>query len=325
MAQELPFEPFAFIKDPHKQTILGSYFNFIMEPSSEQRLVALPDGDRISLEITTPQGWKPTDPTVFFVHGLCGSHKSPCLVRMARRLEPLGIRVIRFNMRGCGSGRGLAKRCYHSGRTEDVFECLKVVKKEHPDSPITLVGFSLGGNIVLKLMGELSSLAKFFVKSTVAVSPPVELYSSIQMLGEPCNAIYEKYFYRVLRADVHYRHNKKFKDLPRMNLPRNLKLYEFDQIYTAPICGFSSAIDYYQKCSSAHLVGDIAVPCHILFSEDDPIICSASLDRYHLPKNVLVFKTKQGGHMGYLGTSSDRKGVYWLDSLLADWIIDFNR
>lgn len=322
MSQELPFDPFPFIDDPHKQTIISSVFNFLFEPASDQKLVALPDGDKISLEITTPREWKPTDLTVFLVHGLCGSHKSPNLVRMARRLEPMNVRTVRYNMRGCGSGRGLSKHIYHSGRSDDIFECLKAVKKEHPQSSIVLIGFSLGANIVLKLVGELNSLGSTFLKGVIAVSPPVELYSSVQMLGDPANAIYEKYFYRLLRADVHYRH-KKFKDLPPVNLPKNLKLYEFDQLYTAPVCGFKSAIDYYNKCSASHVVGDITIPCKILLAEDDPIISPASLDKYTLPSNVNIFKTKKGGHMGYLGTSEGRKGFYWLDSLLVDWILSF--
>jgi hypothetical protein len=319
VSQELPFDPYPFIDDPHKQTIISSMFNFLFEPSSNQKLVRLPDGDRISLEITTPKDWKPTDQTVVFVHGLCGSHKSPNLVRMAKRLEPIGVRTVRYNMRGCGSGRGLARQTYHCGRSEDVFECLKALKKEHPESPITLVGFSLGGNVVLKLVGELGSLAYPFLEKVIAVSPPVELYSSILMLGDPVNSIYEKYFYRLLRADVHFRH-KLFRDLPRVRLPRSLKIYEFDQIYTAPMSGFSNAFDYYNKCSAAHVVGDIAIPCNILLSQDDPIIAPNSLARYKLPSNVSVFTTKKGGHMGYLGKSEGNNGFYWLDNLLIDWI-----
>jgi len=321
VSQELPFDPLPFIDDPHRQTIISSFFSVWREPKSVQKLVPLSDGDKISLEITTPIDWNPAGLTVLFIHGLCGSHKSPNLVRMAKRLEPLHVRTVRYNMRGCGSGKGYAKKIYHSGRTEDVLECLKVLKKEHPDSPIVLVGFSLGGNIVLKLVGELGVLAHPFLQRVIAISPPVELYSSVQMLGEPVNAIYERYFYKLLRNDVHYLH-KTFKDLPKVSLPRSLKLYEFDQIYTAPMCGFKNAMDYYNKCSASHVVGDIAIPCKILLAKDDPIISPTSLDPFALPSNVKVFKTQKGGHMGYLGKTKGKGGVYWLDSLLVDWILE---
>jgi len=319
MSRELPFDPFPFLQGPHHQTIISSFFNFLFEPASDRKLVSLQDGDKIALEITTPREWKPEDPTVFLVHGLCGSHRSPNLVRMAKRLEPLGIRAVRFNMRGCGSGKGLAKQIYHSGRSEDVFESIKAVKKEHPDSPIVLIGFSLGANIVLKMAGELGALAKSFVQKMIAVSPPVDLYSSVLMIGHPDNALYEKYFYKLLRADVFYRH-RKFKDLPPIALPRHLKIYEFDQIYTAPTCGFKSVHDYYSRCSSAQFVSDISIPCKVLFAEDDPIVSCYSLDGIVLPSNVEVYRTKKGGHMGYLGHPQSEKGFHWLDSVLIDWI-----
>lgn len=319
MTRELPFDPFPFLHGPHHQTVISSFFNFLFEPPSDKKVILLPDGDKISLEITTPREWKPSDPTVVLVHGLCGSHKSPNLVRMARRLEPLGIRTVRYNMRGCGSGKGLAKQIYHSGRSEDVFESIKVLKKEAPQSPITLIGFSLGGNIVLKMAGELGPLAKSFVRKMIAVSPPVDLYSSILMIGHPDNAMYERYFYKLLRADVHYRH-KKFKDLPPIHLPKNLKMYEFDQIYTAPICGFKSVHDYYSRCSSLQFVPDIEIPCKVLFAGDDPIVSCRSLDDLILPPNIEVYLTQKGGHMGYLGHPQSEKGFHWLDSLLVDWI-----
>lgn len=319
MTRELPFDPFPFLHGPHHQTVISSFFNFLFEPPSDKKVVLLPDGDKISLEITTPREWKPSDPTVVLVHGLCGSHKSPNLVRMARRLEPLGIRTVRYNMRGCGSGKGLAKQIYHSGRSEDVFESIKVLKKETPESPITLIGFSLGGNIVLKMAGELGPLAKSFVQKMVAVSPPVDLYSSILMIGHPDNAMYERYFYKLLRADVHYRH-KKFKDLPPIHLPKNLKMYEFDQIYTAPTCGFKNVHDYYSRCSSLQFVPDIEIPCKVLFASDDPIVSCRSLDGLILPSNIEVYLTQKGGHMGYLGHPQSEKGFHWLDSLLIDWI-----
>jgi uncharacterized protein len=321
MSRELPFDPFPLLHGPHHQTIISSFFNLLFEPSSDQKLVRLPDGDKISLEITTPREWKPEDPTVFLVHGLCGSHKSPNMVRMAKRLEPMGIKTVRYNMRGCGSGKGLAKQIYHSGRSEDVFESIKAMKMENPASPITLIGFSLGANIVLKMAGELGTLARAFIQKMIAVSPPVDLFSSVLMLGHPDNGMYEKYFYKLLRADVHHR-QKIFKDLPRIQLPRNLKIYEFDQIYTVPTCGFKSANDYYTRCSSAQFVPDIAIPCKVLFAEDDPIVSCYSLDGVSIPSNVEVYRTKKGGHMGYLGHPQSEKGFHWLDSVLVDWIKD---
>jgi hypothetical protein len=318
MSQEIPFDPFPFLQDPHQQTIVNSFLHLFFEPGSISKRVRLPDGDTLSLEVTTPPEWTPENPTVLLVHGLCGSHKSPNVVRMAKRLHELQIRSVRFNMRGCGSGKGLAKHIYHSGRSEDIFFAIQALLQEHPLSSITLVGFSLGANIVLKLAGELNSLGPHFLDRVIAVSPPVDLYSSTQMLGNEENRLFEKYFYKILRADVLYLH-RKFK-LPPVHLPRDLKLYEFDQLYTAPACGFHSARDYYDKCSAQHYVSDIDVSTKILLSEDDPIISASALDHIDLPPHIHLFKTKHGGHLGYLGHPKGEKGIWWLDSLLLEWI-----
>lgn len=322
MGRELHFEPFSFFSDPHKQTIVGSLFNFQLEPISVRKIVQLPDGDKIAIEITTPKNWKNSDLSVVLIHGLCGSHHSPYLVRLANRAEAMGVRIIRFNMRGCGSGKGLARGLSHSGRSEDIFDVLRVLKKEDPESPMLLIGFSLGGNIALKLAGELSDVGPQYLKGVIGVSPPVDLYSSVQMMGVKENEFYESYFSKTLQADVAYL-LRTFKELPRVQFPKNLKLYEFDQLYTAPVSGFKSAMDYYNKCSAVHVVEDITIPCKILLSEDDPIVSHSSLDRYDLPSNIEIFKTKKGGHMGYLGNPKSERGFRWLDSVLEEWIKEF--
>ena len=108
--RELPFDPCPFLSHPHPQTYLSSFRYWIPKPLSDGTIILLPDGDKVVIESTTPQNWKKTDPTVLCVHGLCGSHLSSYLLRLVNRLTPLGIKTVRFNMRGCGSGKGLAKQ-----------------------------------------------------------------------------------------------------------------------------------------------------------------------------------------------------------------------
>lgn len=317
--KELDFDPCPLISHPHPQTYFSSFTYWISAPRSEPKTVSVSHGDKIVMEVTKPKNWKETDPIVLCVHGLCGSHSSSYLLRLVNRLEPLGIQVVRFNMRGCGSGKGLAKQIYHSGRSEDVFEALKVLKNEFPHAPITLIGFSLGGNIVLKLMGELGSLGGHFVDRVIAVSPPVDLTTSSLRIQIAADGMYERYFYRRLRKDVHDLH-RKFRDLPPIQLPRRLKLAEFDAIYTVPRVGYTSVSDYYSRCSSLHYVEDITTPCQILWSHDDPIVDHSSLDTLRLPSHIEIYKTKTGGHMGYLGNPSNPRGFFWLDSVLEEWI-----
>ena len=321
VSKELPFEPCLFLGNPHQQGYFSTLISWGKAPISTPQIIPLSDGDKLVMEITTPEGWEPGDPIVLAIHGLCGSHQSTYLVRMVQRLEPKGFKIARFNMRGCGSGKGLARNFYHSGRSEDLFEALKVLKKEFPSSPITVVGCSLGGNVVLKMMGELGSLGKFFVSKVIAISPSVDMMRSSLLMEEVAQGVYGRYFYKLLRKHVMDLHQT-FKELPSISLPKRMSLYQFDEMFTAPRLGFSSVQDYYAKCSAIHVIDEITPPCKILFAEDDPIVSHNSLDNHRLPSNIEIYKTKKGGHMGYLGNPAHPRGFFWLDSLLEEWILE---
>ncbi|MGD2169289.1 MAG: alpha/beta fold hydrolase [Chlamydiota bacterium] len=315
MSIELPFDPFPLFPGSHQQTIIGTIFHLHRQPLSFRKLVQLPDNDQLALEVTTPEDWKKTDPTVIMIHGLCGSHRSPYLVRMTKLLEKRGIRAIRLNLRGCGSGKGLAKNIYHSGVSDDVLEILKALQLETPSSPMVLMGFSMSGNIVLKLAAELQEKAGQFLQKVIALNPPIDLSSSAELLSMRKNRIYELYFMRHLRADISFRH-RTFPDLEPFHFPRNMRFTDFENDYVAPQCGFNDAEDYRQKSSSYKIIPNITIPCEILFSKDDPIICSTTLDGVILPDNINLYKTNKGGHMGYLG----RRRFHWMDQVLMSWI-----
>jgi predicted alpha/beta-fold hydrolase len=142
-----------------------------------------------------------------------------------------------MNLRGCGSGLGLARQTYHSGRSADLWGVLQALHHDTPQSPITVIGFSLGGNIVLKMAGELGAMAMTQVSQVIAVCPPADLAACAHLLARPSNRLYEQRFMRLLLAAVEDRH-RRFPDLPQVALSPQLSLYEFDHIYTAPQCGF---------------------------------------------------------------------------------------
>jgi uncharacterized protein len=321
MAKELPFDPFPLFPGSHQQTIIGSFYLIPRRVSSKTREITLKEGDKVTIEITRAKDWKETDRTVFMVHGLCGSHQSPYMIRLAKKLSERGYRVIRFNLRGCGSGRGKAKKIYHSGRSDDVLEVIKILKKETPQSKISLVGFSLGGNIVLKLCGQLNTAASMFLDQVIAIGPPVDLFSSVCLLQEKENQFYQNYFLKLLKNDVEHR-QKIFPDIEKFTFPKKITLLEFDEIYTAPQSGFANAMDYYKKSSSRDLIPEIDISCQILFSEDDPLISSTSLDHFSFKEHIQVYKTKKGGHLGFLSIPGGEKGFHWMDTMVIDWIED---
>lgn len=315
--KENDFVPIPFFSGQHGQTILASLVRFDPWLRSECHVFSLPDEDQLAMEVSTPPGWQETDPTVLMVHGLCGSHKSSNVVRIAKKIYDGGSRAIRLNLRGCGSGKGLARKLYHCGCSEDVLHAIEEVKRLSPNSPLYLIGFSLGANLVLKLLGELGDKAKDLIEYAIAISPPADLRRTVQMIQQESNQIYERYFIRLLLNDIDYR-KKRFPDLPQVNLHPWLTVFEFDEYYIAPTMGFASAFEYYDKCSGKHFVPNIKIPLDILFARDDPIIDADCIDDVEIPENVKIHKTCAGGHLGFIG--HPKEGFRWMDRLVMDWL-----
>ena len=314
------FSPFPLLRGPHLQTIAAAKLRlWRREPPGDVQVVTLPDGDRIALVVSTPPQWRPDSPTVLLLHGLCGCHQSSYMMRLALKLWRRGIRAIRMNMRGCGAGVGLARQPYHSGRSPDVLAVLEDLQEQLQQSPVTLLGFSLGGNVMLKFAGELGRRAEALCTQVIAVCPPADLAACSRLLSQPSNRLYERYFMRRLLVAVAERH-RLFPDLAPVNLPERLSLYRFDNLYTAPQCGFADAEDYYARSSAAPWVPQITLPCRILFAADDPVIDATVFDGGALPANVEVVRTSQGGHLGFLGRPGRPGGYRWMDSCLLDWI-----
>jgi uncharacterized protein len=313
------FRPLPCLTHPYLQTIVAAKLTWSREPPSTTHLVELSDGDTIAMEVSTPRGWRPHDPTAVLLHGLCGSHRSPYMQRLARKLWRSGLRAIRMNLRGCGSGRGLARYPYHSGRSADVLAVLESLLQTTPQSPVTLIGFSLGGNIVLKLAGELSAGVPDNLQRVIAVCPPADLVACSRLLQQPANRFYNRYFTRLLCAEAFDRHSR-FPDLRRVELPAELSIYAFDESYTAPQCGFRDALDYYRQCSAAPLVPRLTIPGHILFAADDPLIDAHMFDGVALPPYVQVIRTRYGGHLGFLGRPGGAGGYHAMDAQLLVWI-----
>jgi len=287
-------------------------------PSTPQ-LVELPDGDKLVVVISTPPQRRPGGRTVVMVHGLCGCYGSAYMSRIAGKLYHHGLRVVRVNLRGCGSGVGLARYPYHSGRSEDIRQVLQWLAREQPVSPVTLVGFSLGGNIVLKLAGEDGDSPTEGLDSLIAVGAPIDLDTCSRMIAQPRNRIYERYFVRRLRAQAHEVQSF-FPDLPPVNLPRRLTLRTFDDLYTAPRSGFRDVADYYARASSGPLIPRTSVPTLLLSSRDDPFIAPSAFEQLPTMPHVELHLTDNGGHLGFLGFTGSHWGFRWMDQRLIDWI-----
>lgn len=308
---KLNFEPLPGLGSKHFQTIIASYLPAGEAPPSKNRLIELEQDDYLSCEISTPTIWKKTDQTIVLIHGMGGSHLSNTLIRMARKLYAIGSKVVRVNLRGCGSGEGLSKLPYSACTSSDVFKVLQTLKKENPSSDISIIGFSLGGSIVLKLAGELGFDAGKFVKRFIAICAPLDLVQSASCIQEKGNRLYHAYYL------------KKICEQAREWLPKiPHSLYEFDNLVTAPLWGYKGADEYYRGCSSIRFLPSIQQSTHLLFAKDDPFIFLDRLQEVSLPDAVQVWTTDKGGHMGFLGKNPEAKSPYWMDHLLLNWISD---
>lgn len=280
-----------------------------LEPPSSPLWVNLTNNDMLCCAVSTPAEWTQKDRTVVLVHGLGGDQGSHYMIRISRRLYNMGLRVVRVNLRACGPGKNMSKLPYNGGTSPDLLAVLNRLKTLSPKSSISVVGFSLGGNITLKMLGELGSSAISLVDHAIAVCPPVDLGDVIERICARENRLYHKYYLRHLLNQT-----------KKWAVGKSIKtVYEFDEKITAPIWCYASASDYYDKSSCRRFISNISVPTDILFTEDDPFISYAPLKEITIPICVNVWIAPYGGHMGFIGWP-DSGGVFWLDHQIIKWL-----
>lgn len=234
--------------------------------------------------------------------------------RIADKLRARGVRAFRMDLRGCGAGAGLARWPYHSGRSEDARGVLADLAARLPDSPVTLVGFSLGANITLKLLGELGEARSGNLDSAMAVCPPVDLAACSRQIAQGTNRFYDRHFVRLLLGQLRQR-TRVVPDAVNVTFARRPRsLWEFDNSFTAVVCGFGTAENYYRTASSAQFLQHIRWPTLIVASRDDPMIPCQTLERAQVPDAVHIHLTEQGGHLGFIGRAgldADRRWMDW--------------
>jgi predicted alpha/beta-fold hydrolase len=239
--------------------------------------------------------------------------------RLARALLPRGLRVVRLDLRGCGRGIALARGSYNGGCSGDVRAAMVVLSRAYPTSPIVLIGFSLGGNIVLKLAGEVDAHPVPNLERVAAVSPPIDLERCAALVALPRNRLYELNFLRCLMSQVRQR-QRYFPDLPDVRFPRRMTLRIFDDLHTAPRGGFADALDYYRRASSWPLLPRIGVPTFILTAQDDPFIAVEPFEGLVVPSHIQVQIVPRGGHIGFLGWDG-AGGIRWAERRILDWVL----
>lgn len=317
----LPFIPRRGFRNSHIQTLAG---NFLPRPNRlplpQERFVRIDD----QVQILCHCHWQPrrTDVlTLVIVHGLEGSSSSQYVIGTGSKAWAAGMNVVRMNMRNCGGTDQHAVSLYHSGLSGDVYSVIQELVQAERLTKIAMVGYSMGGNLVLKLAGELGKNAPLELRAAAAVSPATDLGISADALHERQNLVYEARFL----AGLKQRFKRKVKlfpqtyELPDMRKLRTLR--DFDHQVTARYSGFQSADDYYARASSSQFLQDIAIPTLIIHSTDDPFIRMSNETRQKLLSNPSIeyLETQHGGHCAFLADPTGYDGR-WAEQTTIDFL-----
>jgi predicted alpha/beta-fold hydrolase len=308
------YSPPFFLFNGHLETIYPALFRKVEAPIFSETRILTPDDDSLEVYIRDQK----SNRAVIISHGLEGNAHRPYINGMANACFRQGYDVITWNFRGCGSEINKQLRFYHSGATED----LEVVVRfafEKGYEEINLIGFSLGGNITLKYLGERKPDDR--IKKAVTFSVPMDLHTSCQKISSPSNFIYSRRFLKSLKHKV-IRKSKLFSELDITGIEKINSLMLFDDRYTAPLHGFKNAQHYYQECSSVRFVDAISIPTLIINAKNDPFLSPECYPEKLLKNHPYVrFESPaKGGHVGFSGFN--KNGLYWSEQRATNFLSD---
>jgi predicted alpha/beta-fold hydrolase len=304
-----PFHPYPLFKSGHAQTIAAYLwprpYRF-QSPVDEARLFEVEPGVNV-LAYCRWQHDRRLHPTVVICHGIEGSIASVYMIATADKAFRAGFNVVRVNFRNCGGTEHLTPTLYHGGLSSDLRAVITALIEKEKLKDIFPIGFSLGGNIVLKLAAEYADAPPDEIVAVCAVSPSVNLRASADLICEKSNWIYHRDFVRRLRRRIitKQRLYPELYDAERISLVRTIR--DFDEYFTAVHHGFSSANDYYQKSSSIHVIEKIHLPTLIIHAQDDPFIPFAALRNPALEANphILLVGPEHGGHVAFIASQTN--------------------
>ncbi len=313
----MPFQPPFLLSNPHVQTVWGYFMKNPAMPAGKQHRVATYDDDLVVVHENRPVGWPAGEkPAVLLVHGLCGSHESGYIQRVGLRFLQLGWSVFRFDMRGCGASVSLSKGIFHAARAADLRTVIESLQPQLMGSPLTVAGFSLGANLLLRMLGEAGADAKDLIKLGIAVAPPIELGVCCRQLSRGLSLGYDQFFVRLLWREFRQRRPLLAQAHCATAPHRPATLLAFDQQVTAPVAGFPSADAYYEAASAKPLLNQIRVPTRILVAQDDPVVPYATYVDARFSKSCRLLVTPRGGHLGYVAA----RNVELANELVTDHV-----
>ncbi len=328
MTQSSTFKPAWWLRNAHLQTLYPALLRREERslPVRRERLIT-PDGDFIDLD------WcgEGTGPLAILLHGLTGSSRSGYVLGLQKTLQGQGMRSVALNFRGCSGEPNRLARGYHSGDSGDIDFVYRTLRQREPETELAAVGFSLGGNVLLKWLGEHG--AKLKLSAAVAVCVPLQLDICATTMDKGFSKIYRNRLIRDLKAYIRGKHRYLLKagnereaakiaglgDLSKIN-----SFWEYDDRVVAALHGFDSAAHYYRQSSSRQYLKKIAVPTLVIQALDDPFMTPEVLpESGELSPHVRLETTAGGGHVGFIAGSIPFQPHFWLEQRIPEFLRRF--
>ena len=311
------YNPPLLFRSAHLQTIYPTVYRKVPLVTAKRERIDTPDGDFLDLDWSTEQDG---NRLVVITHGLEGHARGHYCQGMAQALQRAGWDVLAWNFRGCSGEPNQKLRSYHSGATEELQIVLDHVFSETDYESIVLVGFSLGGNLMLKYLGDRGAQIDSRIKGAVALSVPCDLASSAKKLEHWQNRIYMKRFMGTLRTKVREKAERFPDQISTAGLDRMRTFAEFDDTYTGPIHGFQGAEDYWAQSSCLNSLKHIATPTLLISALDDPFLTPECFPIEAAKENKYFHleTPKHGGHLGFVEFND--AGEYWSERRAVNFL-----
>lgn len=299
-----------FCSSPHVQTVIPTLFRKVSGVTYQRERIDTPDGDFLDLDWSRVGSRR----LAIVLHGLEGDSGRPYMRGMVKALNRRGWDALAMNLRGCSGEPNRKLRMYHSGETDDLHTVIRHVTALESCDDLALMGFSLGGNVILKYLGERGDTPPALLKAAVAVSVPCDLTACAVRLEEFRNRLYLRRFLRLLHGKIRAKALMMPESVSDHGYERIKWLKEFDDRYTAPFHGFKDAADYYAQASSRQFLPNISVPTLLINAADDPFLSSSCFPTEEAKANPHLFLEvpRHGGHVGFMSFNHD--GEYWSET-----------
>lgn len=317
LVENSSYQPQFIFKNKHFNTVYRTLFA-AFETQYERKRIETSDGDFLDLDFSKVNSSK----IVIIIHGLEGSSDSKYVQSLSQVLNENNYDALALNLRGCSGGPNRLLSSYHSGKTDDLEGVISYLETQFFYEEIAIVGYSLGGNMTLKYLGEKGNQISKKVKSTVTISVPCDLKGCSESLSKFWNTLYMQQFLITLKEKALLKLNA-FPDsfLHKEKIQKIKNFYDFDNLYTAPAHGFKNAFDYWEKCSSRQFIPQIKIPTLLLTAQDDPFLSASCFPITEAKENKYFSLeiTKYGGHVGFNDNFSKPKS-FWLENRILEFL-----